>query len=154
MQRIVVLGPGAAGKSTFARALSARSGIPLIELDGIFWSPGLEPTPPPRWPEVQRGLADADRWIMDGHLGPYDLLEPRLARAEAAVLFDLPIWRCAWRAVRRSRERSDFWMCLLAWRRRYRPEIDRAIARHPGLRVLVVRTASDAARARSELLAE
>ena len=40
--------------------------------------------------------------------------------------------RCAWRAVRRSRERADFWWWLLAYRRRSRPLLLQAIAAHAG----------------------
>ena len=41
--RIVVLGPGAAGKSTFSRELAAATGAAWVEIDSIFWQPGLKP---------------------------------------------------------------------------------------------------------------
>lgn len=144
MRRIVVLGPGAAGKSTLARALAESTGLPLVELDTVFWSAGLAPTPRERWIEVQRDLAAADAWILDGDLGPYDALEVRLRRADAIVLLDLPTWRCAIRAVRRSQERLDFWRWLLTWRRRYRPKLLQAIEEHaPGAEVFVIRNRRD-----------
>jgi adenylate kinase family enzyme len=40
MQRIVVIGNSAGGKSTLARALAKRRDLPCIELDGILWQPG------------------------------------------------------------------------------------------------------------------
>jgi len=40
--------------------------------------------------------------------------------------------RCAWRAVRRSRERADFWKWLLTYRRSSRPALRRAVAAHAG----------------------
>ncbi|MFJ1751896.1 hypothetical protein [Kitasatospora sp. NPDC088134] len=152
MERVVVLGRGGAGKSTLAAALGTATGLPVVELDKHFWGPGLEATPPERWAAVRRGLAGADRWIMDGDLGPYDVLEVRLRRADTAVLLDLPFWLCAWRAVRRSRERLDFWRWVWSWRRRSLPLLLAAIDDQAGdaaLHVLRSRRAAAAFLARA-----
>ena len=37
----MILGRGAAGKSTLARQLGDLTGLPVIELDTMFWQPGL-----------------------------------------------------------------------------------------------------------------
>ena len=50
--------------------------------------------------------------------------------ADTIVVLDFSLPRCAWRAFRRSRERADFWLWVLAWRRRSRPALLRAIALH------------------------
>ena len=39
-RRVVVTGMAGAGKSTFSRALSAKTGLPVIHLDVHFWQPG------------------------------------------------------------------------------------------------------------------
>jgi adenylate kinase family enzyme len=130
VQRVVVLGRGGAGKSTLAGVLGTATGLPVVELDQHFWGPGLEATPPDRWAVVQGGLAAADRWIMDGDLGPYDVLDVRLRRADTVLLLDYSFPRCAWRALRRSRERADFWLWVWSWRRRHRPLLMDAIATH------------------------
>ncbi|GHH40664.1 adenylate kinase [Lentzea cavernae] len=130
MKRVVVLGRGGAGKSTLAVALGDATGLPVVELDKHFWSPELEAMPPERWSEVQSGLAAGERWIMDGDLGPYDVLDVRLRRADAVVLLDYSFPRCAWRAVWRSRERADFWRWVWSWRRRHRPLLLEAFAAH------------------------
>jgi hypothetical protein len=104
--------------------LAEATGLPLVELDTVFWSAGLAPMPRERWIEVQRELVEAEAWILDGDLGPYDALDIRLGRADTVVVLDLRTWRCALRAVRRSRERRDFWRWLLTWRRRYRNRRD------------------------------
>ncbi len=123
MRRVVVLGRGAAGNSTLAARLGAATGIPVVELDALFWRPDLTPTPPAEWAAVQRELVARPAWIADGDLGPYDVLDVRLAAADTVVLLDFPLLRCAWRAVRRSRERSDFWRWVVTYRRRWRPLI-------------------------------
>lgn len=140
MERVLILGSGGSGKSTLARALSKKTGIPHTELDSVFWSEDLEPTPLREWVERQRELTAAPRWILDGDLGPYDVLQTRLERADTVVLLDLPTLVCAWRAFRRSRERLDFWQWLLTWRRRYRPLLLRQIGDHaPDAELLVLR---------------
>jgi Isopentenyl transferase len=132
VKRVVIVGPGAAGKSTLAVRLGQITGLPVIELDKVFWRPGLAATPPARWAAVQRQLLTGESSIMDGDLGPHDVLEIRLQAADTAVFLDFPPWRCAWRAIRRSRERPDFCRWLLTYRRRGRPLLQQAIAAHAG----------------------
>ncbi len=77
---------------------------------------------------------------MDGDLGPYDLLAPRLSAADTIVLLDFSLIRCAWRALRRSRERLDLWRWVVAYRRRWRPRVLCAVAAHaPGAALHVFR---------------
>ncbi|GAA3629213.1 hypothetical protein GCM10022267_14780 [Lentzea roselyniae] len=128
----MIRGRGGAGKSTLAAALGTATGLPVIELDEHFWGPDLEATPPDRWAVVQGELANTDRWIMDGDLGPYDVLDVRLRRADTVLLLDHSFPGCAWRALLRSRERADFWLWVWSWRRRHRPLLINAIAAHAG----------------------
>lgn len=135
-----MLGRGGAGKSTFARRLGTITGLPVIELDRAFWQAGLCPLPPDRWAAVQARLAAGDRWIMDGDLGPYDVLDVRLCRADTVVVLDFSLPRCAWRAARRGRERAEFWRWVWAYRRRSRPTVLAAIAETaPEARTYVLR---------------
>lgn len=141
MERLVVLGRGGAGKSTFALHLSQVTGLPVIELDRHFWSEDLAPLPVEVWVHVQEQLAADDQWIMDGDLGPYDATAVRLRRADTVVVLDLSLVRCAWRAARRSRERADFWWLLFTWRWRRRSRVLGAVAAHaPQADVRVLRT--------------
>jgi len=130
MKRVVILGRGASGKSTLARSLGEITHLPVIELDKVFWQPGLAAISRDRWAAVQEKLAAEEEWIMDGDLGPYDVVEVRLRAADTIVFLDFSLVRCAWRAARRSRERADFWLWLIAYRRQSRPALIQAIARH------------------------
>jgi adenylate kinase family enzyme len=131
VKRVVILGRGAAGKSVTAARLGQITGLPVIELDRHFWKPGPNATPPAEWARTQRELLQREAWIMDGDLGSYDTaLGARLAAADTVIVLDFPLVRCAWRALRRSRERADFWRWLLGYRRRNLPLIRRAIADH------------------------
>jgi adenylate kinase family enzyme len=144
MQRVVILGRGASGKSTLARALGAITNLPVLELDKLFWQPGLLPTSRETWSAIQQELAAREQWIMDGDLGPYDALEPRLRRADTVILLDFSLIRCAWQAIKRSRERPDFWRWLIAYRRTYLPLLRQAITQHaPAAEVLIFHDPKD-----------
>jgi hypothetical protein len=67
---------------------------------------------------------------MDGDLGPYDVVEIRLRAADTIIFLDFSVVRCAWRAIRRSRERADFWRWLLAYHWQSRPILMEAIANY------------------------
>jgi adenylate kinase family enzyme len=130
MQRVVILGRGASGKSTLAVELARITGLPVIELDKVFWQPGLAATPRDRWIAIQQEFVERERWIMDGDLGRYDVVDVRLRAADTVIFLDFSLVRCAWRAIRRSPERADFWRWLFAYRRQSRPLLLRAIAAH------------------------
>jgi adenylate kinase family enzyme len=91
MRRVVIIGIPGAGKSTFARALAAKSGLPLVHLDQQFWQAGWQPTPIKTWLELQHRLVAEDAWIMDGTYARS--LGVRLERADTAFVFDYPRWR-------------------------------------------------------------
>jgi adenylate kinase family enzyme len=147
VKRVVILGPGAAGKSTLAIRLGEVVGLRVVELDERFWNAALEPMAADEWQIVQTELAQQPAWIMDGDLGPYDVLEPRLQRADTVIVLDVARWRCLWRSFRRSRERLDFWRWLWTWRRRSRPRVLAAIAAHADqAHVEVLRSPADADR--------
>jgi hypothetical protein len=71
-----------------------------------------------------------DRWIIEGDLGHYDAVEVRLQAADTIILLDFSLLRCALRAIRRSRERSDFWFWLIAYRYQSLPILREAIFKY------------------------
>jgi hypothetical protein len=140
MQRVVILGRGGAGKSTVARRLGELVGLSVIELDKYFWQPDLTPLSRQKWIEVQQKLASQSRWIMDGDLGPYDVLPVRFAVADTVLLLDFPLWLCMWRALRRGREGWDFWWWLVTWGWFERPKARDMLAKHPNAQVHIFRS--------------
>lgn len=115
-QRVVILGRGASGKTTLARTLGTLTGLPVVELDKEYWPPDLTPRSHAEWAQRQRELIAEPAWIMDGDLGPYDVVDIRLAAADTVIFLDLPLALCVWRALRRSRERADFWNWMIRYR--------------------------------------
>lgn len=89
-----------AGKSTFSRALSARTGLPVVVLDVHFWLPGWAEPTEAEWRETQKTLLAGDRWIADGNY--HATLDLRLERADTVVFLDTRWWICAGRALVRG----------------------------------------------------
>jgi adenylate kinase family enzyme len=128
MKRVVILGRGASGKSTLARRLGEITRLPVMELDKVFWRPGLVATPRDEWVAAQDLLVAKDGWINDGDLGHFDVVETRLRAADTVIFQDFSFSCCAHRAIRRSRERIDFWWWVLAYGWQSRPVLLKAIA--------------------------
>jgi hypothetical protein len=135
--------------------LGEITGLPVIELDKVFWRPGLAATPRDQWLVMQEKLVANDRWIMDGDLGPYDVVEVRLRAADTIILLDFSLVRCAWRALLRSRERADFWRWLMKYRSLSRPILMQAIANHaPTAKLRVLRAPEEVRRFIAEVARE
>jgi adenylate kinase family enzyme len=133
-RRVVVTGMAGAGKSTFSRALSAKTSLPLIVLDFHFWLPGWTEPTEAEWREKQNRLLAGDDWIADGNY--HGTLDLRLQRADTVVFLDTRWWICAWRALVRGvrtrpvyvelpsgcdecrlrRLRDEWWLAWHIWR--------------------------------------
>ena len=57
MKRVVILGCGASGKSTLARHMGEITGLPVVELDKVFWQAGLAAMPRDEWVAAQACLS-------------------------------------------------------------------------------------------------
>lgn len=120
-RRVVVTGIAGAGKSTLSRALSAKTGLPVVHLDVHFWKPGWAEPSEDEWREKQRALLSGDEWIVDGNY--HATLDLRVERAETVVFVDTPWWVCSWRAFIRGTRRRPVGFQLpagcdeSAWRR-------------------------------------
>jgi len=141
VRRVVILGRGGAGKSTLARQLAAVTGLPVTELDTLFWQSGLTVPDPGQWQACQAELVRRDAWILDGDLGPYDsALDARLRAADTIIVLNFSILRCAWRTLLRGRERAGYWRWVRTYRRRSLPGIMEAIRRDaPQAKLYVLR---------------
>ena len=99
MKRILIIGSGGAGKSTFARQLHQTTNIELFHLDKLYWKPNwVEPTKD-EWKKTVEDLIKKDSWIMDGNYG--GTMEMRIAACDTVIFLDLPPAICVWRAVKR-----------------------------------------------------
>jgi adenylate kinase family enzyme len=112
VERVAILGCGGAGKSTLATQLSARTGLPVVYLDRLFWAPGWQPRPD----DAARAALDEavcrEHWVLDGNFLLFDGRDQRFARADTVVFLDVPRRTCLRRALTRlvrdrGRARND-----------------------------------------------
>lgn len=99
MKRVLVIGSGGAGKSTFARRLGERLGLEVIHLDRVYWRPGWVEPPKDEWRRKVEELCARESWVMDGNFS--GTLELRLAACDTAIFLDLPRAVCLWRVLKR-----------------------------------------------------
>ena len=113
VRRVAVRGGTGSGKSTFAREVAARLGVPHVELDALHHGPNWqEATAEELQARVGAALDDERGWVVDGN---YDgkLGTLVLDRAQLIVWLDLPfattLWRLLRRTIRRIRTREELW---------------------------------------------
>lgn len=92
MQKILVIGCPGAGKSTFARSLRDRTGLPLVYLDCLWHRPdGSHVTQEAFDGALQAQLA-RPQWIIDGNY--LRTMEPRMAACDTIFFLDFPLEVC------------------------------------------------------------
>ncbi|MET9604207.1 AAA family ATPase [Streptomyces sp. NPDC006512] len=104
MKRILVTGISGAGKTTMARALAARLGLPFHEMDTLRYAgPGWAPNPGLH--EELAAIAAGPRWVLDS-VGPAGGRDPLWTRADTVVWLDYPRSVVMPRVLRRSVRRT------------------------------------------------
>jgi adenylate kinase family enzyme len=98
-QRICVIGCSGTGKSTLARHLGARLGLPVHHLDAMLWQAGWVMSDKQTEERLQHEVVAGQRWIIDGNFG--STMNIRLPRADAIIWLDYPTWLCTWGVLRR-----------------------------------------------------
>lgn len=99
MKRIMIIGSGGAGKSTFAKQLGEELDLPVYHLDAYYWKPGWTPTSNEEWDSFQENLVQKEYWIIDGNYGR--TLDIRMNRAEVIILLDFSRWITLYRVLKR-----------------------------------------------------
>ncbi len=105
MERVLIVGSGGAGKSTFARLMGGITGLPVVHLDAHHWRSGWVEPSRDEWLATMRRLISGERWIIDGNYSGVEF-QVRLERADTIVLMDLPRRVCLWRALKRPLSRT------------------------------------------------
>ncbi len=99
MERILIIGCSGAGKTTLARAMKEKLGLPVVHLDQLWWKEN--------WQNVSREEFDSrlamalnmDQWIIDGN---YSRTMPmRLEKCDTIIYLDFDRWECLWGMVKR-----------------------------------------------------
>jgi adenylate kinase family enzyme len=99
MKKVLVIGSGGSGKSTFSKRLGEALGIEVIHLDRLNWQPGWVETPKPELRARVEESVRRDAWIMDGNYS--GTLDIRLEACDTVVFLDVPRLVCLWRVLKR-----------------------------------------------------
>ncbi|RJL34369.1 AAA family ATPase [Bailinhaonella thermotolerans] len=168
MERVLVAGISGSGKTTMARAVAERCGLPRYELDALHHGPGWVKRP--EFEAEVEEFSRGPRWVTEAQYSSLgDLL---WSRADTVIWLDLPrrtvmarvVRRSLWRALTRrelwngNRERWRDWLgpehpIRWAWsgHARKRLSVAERVRRHPHLTVVRLRTAGEAAAWRRSL---
>ena len=91
-RKILVVGCGGAGKSTLARAIGSRFGIPVVHLDRLWWLPDWQEREEEEFDDLlARELAESE-WIIDGNF--LRTFPERLRYADFCVFLDVDTDTC------------------------------------------------------------
>ena len=90
--KIIVIGSPGAGKSTFARKLRDKTGLPLYCLDMIWHKPDKTNITREEFDIRLSEILEKDEWIIDGNYSR--TLEMRMQKCDTVFLLDFPLDVC------------------------------------------------------------
>ena len=92
MERAIVIGCPGGGKSTFARALAEKTGLPLHHLDMMYWNADKTIVERELFLSRLASAMETPRWIIDGNF--FSTMEERIAACDTVFFLDLPTEVC------------------------------------------------------------
>jgi len=95
---VLVAGSTGSGKTTMARALAERLGLPHVEMDALWHGPGWVPRP--QFADDVAAMLATGSWVTEYQYRT--VKDDLLAAAQAVVWLDHPFPLVAWRLLRRS----------------------------------------------------
>jgi adenylate kinase family enzyme len=98
-RRIMIMGPPGGGKSTLARLIGAKMGLPVFHLDQAFHGPGWQPAPRGEFLAELDRIAALPAWIIDGNYT--SAAASRFDAADTLIYLDMPTWLTMARIAKR-----------------------------------------------------
>jgi adenylate kinase family enzyme len=99
MKKIMIIGSGGAGKSTLAKELGRKLGIPVHHLDTLFFGSRAVPTDREEFQQIQNSILAEDCWIIDGNFS--GTMGDRLEKADTIIFLHYSTLRCLYGIIRR-----------------------------------------------------
>lgn len=108
-----MVGSSGAGKSTFARKLGERLGLPHIELDSLWHDAGWTNPSPEEFVNRVADATSGPRWVTDGNYSKVTVNGPVWERADTVVVLQIPrrvvMRQVVARTLRRAVRREVLW---------------------------------------------
>ena len=154
MERIMIIGCGGAGKSTLARVLGEKTGLPVVHLDKLFWRPGWENITREEFDRLHREALAGEKWIMDGNFDR--TMAERMDSCDTVIYLDFSRVTCLLGVVRRilttygkvrpdmgegCPERFDWEFLQWVWNfnKNKREKICRLLEQHPQKEIIILK---------------
>jgi adenylate kinase family enzyme len=113
MKRVFIGGIPGAGKSTLARKVGGKLGLPVCYLDHLYHADGWNVRPEAEARKDFDALAETETWVAEGIFK--GLSTTLMARADMIVFLDFPGWYAVLQLFRR-------WFLHITWLQR-RPDL-------------------------------
>ena len=147
-RKILIIGCPGSGKSTFARKLRDKTGLPLYYLDMIYHNTDRTTVSPEVFIDRLMEILNSDKWIIDGNYT--NTLPLRLEECTGVFFFDLPVEHCIEGAsvrVGQSREDlpwfeseldPDFKQFIVDFPKKTTPRIYELLSQYKGIKEITV----------------
>ena len=92
MKKVIIIGCPGSGKSTFARTLQNKTGLPLFYLDMLKWNSDKTTVSKEIFLDRLNGILSEDEWIIDGNYAA--TIELRMSVCDTVFFLDYPLEVC------------------------------------------------------------
>lgn len=103
-RRILIYGVTGSGKTTLARRIGEKTGLPWHSVDDLTWEPGWVEVPFEEQRRKIEAICEQPCWILDTAYGAWR--DVPLAKADLIVALDYPRWLSLFRLVKRTIRRA------------------------------------------------
>ena len=104
-ERIAIIGPPGAGKTTLARELNRIHNIKVYHLDRIFWERGWKWKHREIKKDILNKFVGEKQWIIEGSY--LKCSEPLLEAADTIIFLDMPPLLCLYRLLERHHKQHE-----------------------------------------------
>ena len=155
MKKVIVIGCPGGGKSTFARMLYEKTGLPLYYLDQMYWNADRTTVDRAVFHERLRSTIEKESWIIDGNYG--STMEMRMEACDTVFFLDYSLEVClSGIEDRRGKSRPDMpWVEtegdeeFIAFIKNYstdsRPKVMELLGRYSDKNIVIFKTRAEAA---------